>query len=137
MGGVELQVEAEAGLPPLECDAGQVEQMLLALGLNGVEATPAGGRVSILARRDGEELLVQVRDTGAGIPARIRDRIFEPFVTTKEEGKGVGLGLAVVYGIVQRHHGRIEVESHEGSGTEFSVHVPFRRPAPEEAREET
>ena len=137
MAGVELHVEAEAGLPPAVCDAGEVEQMLLALGLNAIEATPAGGRVAVTARRDGEELLVQVSDTGAGIPAGIRDRIFEPFFTTKEQGKGVGLGLAVVYGIVERHHGRIEVDSREGAGTVFAVHLPWRPPDAAGATEET
>jgi two-component system NtrC family sensor kinase len=69
-----------------------------------------------------------VCDTGAGIPAEDRPRIFEPFFTTKPEGKGVGLGLAVVYGIVTRHHGRVDVESALGSGTTFSVHLPGRQP---------
>ena len=137
MAGVELQVEAEAGLPPLVCDAGELEQMLLALGLNGIEATPAEGRVAVTARRDGEELLIQVSDTGAGIPDAIRDHIFEPFFTTKEQGKGVGLGLAVVYGIVERHRGRIEVDSREGAGTVFAVHLPWRPPGAADATEET
>jgi two-component system NtrC family sensor kinase len=137
MAGVELLVEAEPDLPSLVCDASQLEQMLLALGLNGVEATPTGGRVEVKARRDGEELLFQVADTGAGIPDDIRDRIFEPFFTTKEQGKGVGLGLAVVYGIVQRHHGRIEVLPREGGGTVFSVHLPWRPPPQADASEET
>ena len=129
MAGVELQVEAEAGLPPLRCDPGEIEQLLLALAINGIEATPAGGRVALTARRDGDELLLAVSDTGAGIPEGIRDHIFEPFFTTKEHGKGVGLGLAVVYGIVERHRGRIEVESREGAGTRFAIHIPLR-PAP-------
>ena len=125
--GVELALEVEPDLPPVVCDASQVEQMVLALALNGLEATPSGGRVAISARRDGHEVALAVSDTGCGIPAENQSRIFEPFFTTKEAGKGVGLGLAVVYGIVNRHHGRIDLRSTVGSGSVFTVHLPCRQ----------
>ncbi len=131
--GVTLEVETAEGLPRLTCDAGQVEQMVLALAMNALEATPTGGRVVLGARRDGEEggLLLTVSDTGSGIREEDQARIFEPFFTTKEAGKGVGLGLAVVYGIVTRHGGRIEVDSRPAVGTVFTVHLPRHPPAPE------
>ena len=123
--GVGLAVEAAPGLPRVSCDAAQVEQMLLALAMNALEATPAGGQVTIGARSDmsGDGILLTVSDTGCGIAEEDRRRIFEPFFTTKE-GKGLGLGLAVVYGIVNRHRGTIEVASRPESGTTFSVHLP-------------
>ena len=129
--GVTLEVEAEGALARVTCDAAQVEQMLLALTMNALEATPAGGRVVLGARAAEEELVLTVSDTGTGIPEEDQARIFEPFFTTKEAGKGVGLGLAVVYGIVTRHQGRIEIVSSPGAGTVFTVHLPRRRPAAE------
>ena len=90
--GVTLETAVDPDLPRIVCDAGQVQQMLLALAMNALEATPSDGRVSIEARRDGEGVRLVVADTGGGIPRDHLDRIFEPFFTTKEAGKGVGLG---------------------------------------------
>jgi two-component system NtrC family sensor kinase len=128
--GVTLERDVASDLPRVVCDASQVEQMLLALTMNALEATPAGGRVRLQARPEpeGEGVVLAVSDTGCGIPPEDQTRIYEPFFTTKEQGKGVGLGLAVVYGIVSRHHGRIDLESRPGS-TVFSVHLPARPPA--------
>jgi two-component system NtrC family sensor kinase len=126
--GITLLARAAERLPRVVCDRGQVEQMILALAMNALEATPSGGRVSVEAAPEGEGVRLVVSDTGAGIPKQHLDRIFEPFFTTKEAGKGVGLGLAVVYGIVERHHGRIEVDSEPGRGTTFTVHLPARQP---------
>jgi len=126
--GVELLVERPPVLPAVECDGQQVQQMLLALTINGLEATPAGGRVVLGARPDDAGVVLTVADTGAGIRAEDREHIFEPFYTTKKEGKGVGLGLAVVYGIVSRHHGHIEVQAREGPGTVFAVTLPRQQP---------
>ena len=128
--GVELTVETGVELPRIVCDSAQIEQALLALAMNGLEATPSGGRVTLSARADGGGVVLAVTDTGCGIPPEIRERMFEPFVTTKEQGKGVGLGLAVVYGIVTRHGGRIDVDSHAGGGTVFTMHLPERPPDP-------
>jgi two-component system NtrC family sensor kinase len=127
---VEIRVEAEPGLPKVPCDASQVQQMLLALTMNAIEATPAEGSVTLRAMHDRAAAAVrlEVADTGSGIAAADLPHVFEPFFTTKPEGKGVGLGLAVVYGIVQRHRGRIDVDSKPGLGTTFTVRLPLERP---------
>jgi two-component system NtrC family sensor kinase len=126
---VTLEAQSDPDLPRVVCDAAQVQQVILALAMNALEATPRDGRVSVRACRDGEGVRIVVADTGAGIPAEHLDRIFEPFFTTKEVGKGVGLGLAVVYGIVNRHHGTIDVASEPGHGTTITVRLPARPPA--------
>jgi two-component system NtrC family sensor kinase len=126
--GVTLETRIGPDLPKVVCDAAQVQQVILALAMNALEATPSDGRVSIEAARDGDGLKLVVADTGCGIPKEHLDRIFEPFFTTKEAGKGVGLGLAVVYGIVNGHHGRIDVESEPGRGTTFTIRLPARQP---------
>jgi two-component system NtrC family sensor kinase len=135
--GVTLLAKADPDLPRITCDASQVQQMVLALAMNALEATPSGGRVEIAAAAEagGDGIVLTVSDTGCGIPEEHQARIFEPFFTTKESGRGVGLGLAVVYGIVTRHDGRIEVRSRPGAGTTFAVHLPRRPPAPEGGRE--
>ncbi|MBZ5565493.1 MAG: HAMP domain-containing protein, partial [Acidobacteriia bacterium] len=93
---IDLDKDLAPALPPIYCDAGQVQQALLALLMNAVEAMPHGGRLSVRTRFDAERRLgrIEVRDEGPGIPEDVLPRIFEPFFTTKEEGKGVGLGLA-------------------------------------------
>jgi two-component system NtrC family sensor kinase len=131
MGKVELRVEAPPDLPRLVCDADQLKQMTLALLMNALEATPAGGRVTLTAGIAEGQLELTVSDTGCGIRAESLPHVFEPFFTTKEGGNAVGLGLAVVYGIVQRHHGRVDIRSRPGEGTVFSIHLPLERPRDE------
>jgi two-component system NtrC family sensor kinase len=105
--------------------------MLLALTVNALESTPAGGKVTIAARPgDGGTLALSVADTGQGIAPELLGKIFEPFFTTKEQASGVGLGLAVVYGIVERHHGRIDAVSTPGEGATFTVHLPLTQGSP-------
>jgi len=133
---VELRLDVPAELR-LECDASQIHQMLLALVMNALEGTPADGLVTISARLDADagRVLLQVEDTGRGIPPELLDKIFEPFFTTKEQGAGVGLGLAVVYGIVERHHGTIDVSSTPGTGTVFRIGLPLHQSEAPEASE--
>jgi two-component system NtrC family sensor kinase len=126
--GVALETRVAPDLPKVACDAAQVQQMLLALAMNALEATPPDGRVAIEVGREDDGVRLVVADTGAGIPKEHLDRVFEPFFTTKEAGKGVGLGLAVVYGIVSAHHGTIDVRSEPGRGTSFAVRLPARQP---------
>jgi two-component system NtrC family sensor kinase len=126
--GVALACEAPQGLR-ISCDAAQVQQLLLALALNALEATPSGGKVVLAVRAAGDGGVdLSVSDTGSGIPSENLPHIFEPFFTTKDAGKGVGLGLAVAYGIATRHGGTIAVESRIGQGTVFTVRLPQRPP---------
>ena len=98
------------------------------LVLNAVDALPSGGRIQLLARRDGNRVMILVADTGIGMPPEVRARIFEPFFTTKGE-RGTGLGLAQVFAIVQQHGGDVEVQSTPGRGTTFALRLPAASPA--------
>ena len=124
--GIELQLRLAEDLPRVPCDPAQMEQVFLALIMNAIDAMPRGGNLWIDTRRsnDETEITIQVRDDGAGIAPDILPQIFEPFLTTKESGRGVGLGLAISRGIVERHNGRIEVASELGRGTTFTVTLP-------------
>jgi len=123
---IDLEKDLGAGLPPLYCDSSQVQQALLALLMNAVEAMPNGGRLRVATSFDAARSCGQVtiRDDGPGIPEEVLSHIFEPFFTTKEEGKGVGLGLAIAFGIVQQHGGNILVVSTPQKGTTFTVVLP-------------
>ena len=127
MNGVQLQLDLAPDLPLLYCDSAQVEQVLLALVSNAVDAMPRGGNLWLRTRLlpDSGQVEIQVRDDGSGIPPEILPRIFEPFVTTKEEGHSVGLGLAVSHSIIERHGGTINVHSELGRGTTFVVTLPL------------
>src|SRR5450631_77463 len=126
LGGVEVQLKLAKEVPPVPCDPAQIEQVLLALVINAKDAMPRGGNLWIETRLSNDELEIeiQVRDDGAGIAPDVLSHIFEPFLTTKESGHGVGLGLAISRGIVERHNGRIEVHSELGRGTTFTVTLP-------------
>jgi two-component system NtrC family sensor kinase len=130
---VTIRVECAPDLPKATCDASQVQQIVLALTMNALEATGRGGVVTLRAARDDDRgVRIEVADTGCGIAAADLPHIFEPFFTTKSEGKGVGLGLAVVYGIVERHHGQVDVDTTPGVGTTFTVRLPLSQPAARE-----
>ena len=128
--GVELQLKFAKDLPLVHCDPAQIEQVLLVLIINAIDAMPRGGTLWIDTQlsSDEAEIEIKVRDDGAGIAPDILPHIFEPFLTTKESGRGVGLGLAISRGIVERHNGRIEVASKLGLGTTFTVTLPDQVP---------
>ncbi|MGO9125175.1 MAG: sensor histidine kinase [Terriglobales bacterium] len=128
LGGIQLQLHLAEGLPRAPCDAAQIEQVLLALIMNAIDAMPRGGNLWLETSLsdDETEIKIQVRDDGAGIAPDVLPQIFEPFLTTKESGHGVGLGLAISRGIVERHNGRIEVQSELGRGTAFTVILPVQ-----------
>jgi len=112
----------------LECDEARIEQALVALLVNASEAMPDGGTIRVeTSAPDAGHIAIQLSDTGPGIPPEVKSHIFEPFFSTKKEGKGVGLGLSVVYGIVQSHGGAISVESTERQGTVFRITLPRTR----------
>lgn len=121
---VEFAIEAETDIPLINADAGQIQQALIALATNAIDAMPDGGRLTIHASGSGKRVSIKVEDTGIGIEASDLSKIFEPFFTTKEVGKGTGLGLAVCYGIVTDHGGRLSVRSNPGRGTTFTILLP-------------
>ena len=108
----------------LVCDADQLQQCLVALLVNAVEAMPDSGSIELRATDSDDSIELTVRDTGVGIPEEAQSRIFEPFYSSKESTDGAGLGLAVVYGIIQRHGGQIFVKSDVGQGTTFLIKLP-------------
>ena len=123
---VEIAVETEADVGLVNGDEGQLQQAVIALATNAIDAMPQGGTLRLRARRGegGASALVEVSDTGCGIAQENLAKIFDPFFTTKEIGRGTGLGLAVCYGIVTEHGGRIGVESTVGRGTTFTITLP-------------
>ncbi len=125
---IELQVDVHHDIIPIMADRGMLEQVLLNLVVNARDATPPGGRIDIsTAIHEGCAHII-VKDTGCGIPKENLERIFEPFFTTKKSGDGNGLGLATAYAIVEKHDGRIEVQSEEGKGSTFTVILPIATP---------
>jgi len=126
---VEVEFQLDERNPIVLADHFQMEQLFLNLVLNAIQAMPGGGRLLLRSREVGGRVIVEVRDTGVGIPDEIRDRIFDPFFSTRGVGEGTGLGLAVSYGIVTAHGGKIQVESRVGAGSTFRVTLPARRDA--------
>jgi CheY-like chemotaxis protein len=124
-----IAIELDADLSPVPSIQGyptELREVMVNLVLNAVQAMPAGGSISLSCRRDParEAAIVEIGDTGVGMPERVLRRIFEPLYTTKGEN-GTGMGLSVAYGIVQEHGGRIEVESEPGQGSLFRLVLPY------------
>jgi signal transduction histidine kinase len=103
----------------------RLRQVLINLCLNALEATPAGGKVTVSAGYEGERVWLTVDDAGPGVPPEVRERIFEPFFTTKAQGSG--LGLSIVHAIVTQHGGTLEVGSAPGGGARFILRLPVAR----------
>jgi len=122
--GVGLRRELARDLPPLMADRHMIEQVLTNLVLNAVQAIRGGGVVTVRSGTDGPWCMIEVEDTGCGIPPNVLPKIFDPFFTTKGQGEGTGLGLSVSLGIVERHGGQIAVKSQVGEGTTFTVRLP-------------
>ncbi|MBI5111754.1 cell cycle histidine kinase CckA [Rhodoplanes serenus] len=144
---VALDVRHGRDLWPVKADLSQFEQVIVNLAVNARDAMPDGGRLTLRTTNvpeiesrasapkgmpPGDYVLIEVTDTGSGIPPEIIDRIFEPFFSTKEVGKGTGLGLSTVYGIIKQTGGYVFVDSEIGSGTTFRIYLPRHVPTPEE-----
>jgi signal transduction histidine kinase len=131
--GVDLTTRAPADLPAVPADPGQLQQVLINLVMNALEATPTGGRIGVEAWACADEgrpgVAIAVRDTGSGIPADTLDKVFDPFFTTKPAGQGTGLGLSICRDIAREHGGTLAVDSHEGKGATFTLWLP-RHEAP-------
>ena len=125
-GSPKIQVEKFfASAPRITADPDQLQQVFINLIMNALQAMPDGGVLKLRTFVENQELKIEVQDTGCGIPPENMSRIFTPFFSTKQEIKGVGLGLAVSYGIIQRHRGRIEVKSKTDEGTTFTICLPL------------
>jgi signal transduction histidine kinase len=122
---VQVVKELGSSLPEITADFDQLQQVFTNLIMNAIQAMPEGGRLTLRTSIDDTQVKVEVQDTGCGIPPENMPKLFTPFFSTKPEVKGVGLGLAVAYGIIQRHRGRIEVQSKEREGTTFTVYLPL------------
>jgi len=125
---LELSQELAEGNDIIYCDASGIQHVFVALFINAIDAMSKGGKLKVQTNlsNSGRDVKIVVSDTGSGIPEEILPQIFEPFVSTKES---TGLGLAVVYGIIQQHKGEIEVESKPNQGTSFTITLP-RKPVP-------
>jgi signal transduction histidine kinase len=129
MQAIDVETHLASDLPAVECDAGQIQQIVLVLLVNASEAMPRGGSLKITTERVLIEPAVRLRvsDSGPGIGADVLPHIFEPFYTTKEEQQSTGLGLAVAKSILDQHGGTIKVHSKEGRGAEFVVTLPVEQ----------
>lgn len=147
---IAFQLQLEESLPEIHADPGQLERVLVNLATNARDAMPNGGRITIFTgrMRDGEMPLqtadktesyicLRVSDNGVGMDEATRQHVFEPFFTTKGKGKGTGLGMPVVYGLIKSHNGLIDVQSELGKGTSISLYLPIpEKPAPLSQKEE-
>ncbi|WP_447974811.1 PAS domain-containing sensor histidine kinase [Nitrospira sp. Kam-Ns4a] len=122
---IQVETSFQEDLPAVAADSDQMSQVLLNLVINAIHAMPEGGTLRIALARTGDAVTVTVADTGHGIPKEDLPKIFIPFFTTKETGKGTGLGLTVVHGIIQEHGGTIAVDSEPGRGTTFTISLPL------------
>ena len=136
--GVKLQRELPAEPIPVKIDVDFIKQAILNVVLNGVQAMPNGGTLSITASREDDVVVTEIRDQGAGIPPEVQDKIFELYFTTKKTGSGIG--LAQTYQVMQWHYGSVDFESADGKGTTFRLRLPVaatRAPSLEEATART
>ena len=123
---VTLTKEYDESIGEIYCYPGQLNQVFMNLLANEEQAIKDKGEVVVTTKDLGKSILISIKDDGRGIPKDNKERIFDPFFTTKDVGEGTGLGLSIAYGIIDKHGGKIEVESEEGKGTEFVIRLPKR-----------
>lgn len=121
---IKIELDIAENTPLVNADGGQVQQAVIALATNAIDAMPDGGSLRFRTYPQHNSVAIEIEDTGVGIPTEDMSKIFEPFFTTKEVGKGTGLGLAVCYGIITDHSGRLSVRSNVGKGTTFTILLP-------------
>jgi signal transduction histidine kinase len=127
-----IQIEKHYALQsPIRCRAGQLNQVFMNLLSNAIHAIPDKGCIDISTLQQDGHAVVMIRDTGEGMDTDTLKKIFDPFFTTKKIGEGTGLGLSISYGIIEKHHGHICVESEPGHGTCFTITLPFTQPSDE------
>jgi signal transduction histidine kinase len=127
---VKIETQFDAALPPVACQPAKVNQVVMNLLSNAIDASNENGRVVVRTAAVDGCARIEVEDEGSGIPPEVRERIFDPFFTTKPVGEGTGLGLSISYGIVNDHGGTIEVDSTPGKGSRFTVNLPIREKRP-------
>ncbi|HEY8560895.1 MAG TPA: ATP-binding protein [Pyrinomonadaceae bacterium] len=124
---ISIKFELEENLPQIHADHGQIQQAIIALATNAIDAMPDGGTLTFRAKAVNNRVNIEIQDSGIGIAPENLSKVFEPFFTTKEVGKGTGLGLAVCYGIITEHGGRLAVRSNLGVGTTFTIFLPIQK----------
>ncbi len=124
---IKIAIEADKNLPVVNVDEGKMQQAIIALATNAIDAMPDGGTLTFRSFAEKNRVVVEIKDTGIGISPDNMPKIFEPFFTTKQVGKGTGLGLAVCYGIITEHGGRLSARSNVGLGTTFTISLPSQK----------
>jgi len=128
-GRIEVVCTFDPQLPLIACNIGEINQVFMNMIMNAIQAIDGKGTISVTTRRlAGDKVAVEITDTGSGIPNEMKHLIFDPFFTTKEVGKGTGLGLAISATIIEKHQGKISVESEPGQGTRFIIVLPINQP---------
>ncbi len=123
---IEIIKAYNKGLPFITANTNQIQQVIVNLCNNAIDAMPDGGKLTIATKKAGEQIEVDIIDTGKGMSEEIKEHIFEPFFTTKEVGRGTGLGLSLCYEIIKKHNGTIEAKSKIDKGTTFIIKLPIK-----------
>jgi signal transduction histidine kinase len=123
-----IEIEREfAELPNIDCYPGKLNQVFMNLLTNAIQSIPEKGKITIKTKSLVDHISISIKDTGVGIPDKIRNKVFDPFFTTKEVGKGTGMGLSIVFSIIEEHKGKIDFVSEIGHGTEFIINLPMKQ----------
>ncbi|MCH8332268.1 MAG: HAMP domain-containing histidine kinase [Bacteroidetes bacterium] len=123
---VTVTKDYDNSIQSIRCYPGQLNQVFMNILRNAIDAIDDKGKIIIKTKKLEEKIEISIKDNGSGMNEEVKTKIFDPFFTTKDVGKGTGLGLAISYGIVEKHGGKIEVESQEREGSEFTISLPIR-----------